>query len=522
MTTPATTGTATEARQRWRGRAGIALFWAALAVYYVFIMSAGRWTNWPIWTAMYDKQAEAFRAGHLYLLEPASPALRALPDPLNPANMRFWRWDLSYYDGRLYLYWGFVPAVLLAAAKVLLRVHTVVGDGVPVFFYAMGRAIVGTLLIRALARTVAPAPPRWAVWMATLVFVLANPVPYVLSRGAVYEQAIAAGSLFVLCGIYFGLRAVTRAGSRAGDISLAASGLGFGLGAGSRISLLPTAGLLTAWTIVACWRAAGGGGWRRLLRQALWAGVPALAIVMLQLTINYLRFGEWLEFGVKYQMGFTFLSGPRFIVTNLFLYLLEPVVRTCAFPYLTTKWNVPRAGVPGWVPWPADMRIEPAVGVLVVVPFLWLLVVVAPFWLARRRARAAAEVEASLAASAGAVLTPGPLAPWTRRWVMGTLAIGSTVGALPALLIFSNSMRYEWDFVSALFLAATLASWWALRTPQSRAGRVAVSVLVAALAVVSIVAGILLGFVGYFDNFMRHNPALMVHLKQMFDLCRHH
>jgi len=46
-------------------------------------------------------------------------------------------------------------------------------------------------------------------------------------------------------------------------------------------------------------------------------------------------------------------------------------------------------------------------------------------------------------------------------------------------------------------------------------------VLVAALAVVSIVAGILLGFVGYFDNFMRHNPALMVHLKQMFDLCRH-
>jgi hypothetical protein len=517
MTTTPGEATATESRKRWRGRVGIALFWAALAVYYVFIMSAGRWTNWPIWTAMYDKQAEAFRAGHLYLLEPPSPGLLALRDPLNPANMHFWRWDHSFYNRRLYLYWGFVPAALLAAAKALLRVHTVVGDGVPVFFYAMGRAIVGTLLIRALARTVVAAPPRWAVWMATLVFVLANPVPYLLSRGAVYEQAIAAGSLFVLSGIYFGLRAVTRAGSRAGDLSLAASGLGFGLSAGSRISLLPTAGLLTAWTIVACWRAAGGGGWRRLLRPTLWAGVPALAIVMGQLTINFLRFGEWLEFGVKYQMGFTFLSGPRFIVTNLFLYLLEPVVRTCAFPYLTTKWNVPRAGVPEWVPWPADMRIEPAVGVLVVVPFLWLLLVVAPFWvLAQWRASASAPALGSAAP------TPGPLAPWTRRWVLGTLAIASTVAALPALLIFSNSMRYEWDFVSALFLSATLASWWALRAPRSRAGRTTVSVLVAVLAALSIVAGLLLGFVGYFDNFMRHNPTLMIRLKQMFDLCRRH
>jgi hypothetical protein len=508
-----------DGRERWRGRAAVALFWALLAAYYAFVLSAGRWTNWPVWTAMYDKQAEAFRAGQLYLLEPASPGLRALPDPLNPANMRFWRWDHSYYNGHLYLYWGFVPAALLAAAKILLRIHTVVGDGVPVFFYAMGRAIVGTLLIRALARTVEPSPPRWGVWMATLVFALANPVPYFLSRGAVYEQAIAAGSLFLLVGLYFGLRAVTRAGGRAADLALAMSGLGFGLAAGSRISLLPTAGLMTAWTIVACWRAAGGASWKRLLRPALWCGVPALAVILAQLTINYLRFGRWLEFGVSYQMGFTFLNGPRFIIPNLFLYLLEPVVRSCGFPYLTTKWNVPRAGAPDWLPWPADIRIEPAIGVLVVVPFVWLLILAAPLWLAQGRARAAA---GPAQGSSEMVPSPGPLAPWTRRWVTGALILGSTVAALPALLIFSNSMRYEWDFVSALFLAATLASWWVLRTPRSRPGRIATSVLVAVLAVASIVAGLLLGFVGYFDNFMRHNPALMTHLKQMFDLCRKH
>jgi hypothetical protein len=503
--------------------AALALFWAAVIVYYVFVVSAGHWGSWFTWTAFYNAQAEGFRAGHLYIPEAPSAALRALPDPLNPKNMHFWRWDHSYYQGHLYLYWGFVPAALLAAGKALLRIREAVGDQVPVFVFVTGRAIVGTLLIRSLARAVPAAPPRWAVWLAQLVFVLANPIPYFLSRGAVYEAAISAGVLFMLCGLHFGLRGVQGAGRPGGSRGtrgwLAAAGFSFGLAAGSRISLLPAAGLLTALTLLACWRA-GGGDLPRLVRVTLWGGVPALAVVVAQLAINRLRFGQWLEFGVSYQMGFTFASGLRFVPANLYLYLLGPVVHSCSFPFLMTKWNMGRAGTPAWLPWPADYRIEPAIGLLIVVPFLWLLIIAAPLALARMRARRAARAVAATVTTAASG-APASSAPWTRRWVIGALAISILVTAVPPLLIFSNSMRYEWDFASGLMLAATLAGWSLLRAPRSRRGRIAAAALFAVLAIASIVAGVLLGFVGYFDHFARHNPALLTRLKQALDLCRY-
>src|SRR5262245_43206216 len=95
----------------------IVLALAAAAAYYVFLASAGHMGGtWWRWSAFYDAQAEGFRAGHLYLPERPSPALKALANPLDPANMRFWRWDYSYRDGHLYIYWGLVPAALLAAA----------------------------------------------------------------------------------------------------------------------------------------------------------------------------------------------------------------------------------------------------------------------------------------------------------------------------------------------------------------------------------------------------------------------
>ena len=508
------------ARRRLLDGVALALFWAAVVVYYVFVVSAGHWSSWFTWTAFYNAQAEGFRAGHLYIPEVPSAALRALADPLNPKNMHFWRWDHSYYRGHLYLYWGFVPAALLAAGKALLRIRTVVGDEVPTFVFVTGRAIVGTLFIRALARAASPAPPAWAIWLSQLVFVLANPIPYFLARGAVYEAAISAGVLFVLGGLYFGLGAVRRAGhGGGGDWWLAAAGLCFGLAAGSRISLLPAAGLLTALTLLVCWRAGGGGG-HRLVRVSLWCGLPALAVVFVQLLINHLRFGRWLEFGVTYQMGFTFASGLRFVPANLFLYLLGPPVHSCAFPFLMTRWSTGRAGTPAWLPWPADYRIEPAIGLLTVVPFLWLLIIVTPLGLARIRARWAARATAARPAPLPAPPDPAARALWTRRWVVAALAIAILVTAVPPLLIFSNSMRYEWDFASGLMLASALAGWALLRAPRSRRGRIAAAAIFAVLAIASIVAGVLLGFVGYFDHFARHNPALLARLQHALDLCR--
>src|SRR6185369_3273219 len=147
-----------------------------------------------------------------------------------------------------------------------------------------------TLLLRELARRSHPAPPRWAVAVAVVVFLTANPIPYTVNRPAIYEAAIIAGSCFLTAGLYLALRALGAASARARGGWLAASSVAFGLGAGSRVSLLPAAALLIALAAIGCWRAgrqAGGTAaaagphrrWLRLGGAAALAGGPAALIM---------------------------------------------------------------------------------------------------------------------------------------------------------------------------------------------------------------------------------------------------
>jgi len=495
---------------RTRSAAALAAFWAIATTYYAFVISGGYFGQWITWTALYDAQAEGFRSGHLYLPEPAPAALKGLVDPLNIANQQYWRWDHSYYAGRLYIYWGLVPALLLAAVKTVFRIDRTVGDELVVFAFAVGRLVVGTLLIRALSREAHPRPPAWAVWMALFVFAFANPTLFLLARSAIYEASIAAGICFVLTGLYFGLRGMISEREPAAAGWFAAAGASFALAGGSRISLLPAAAALTALTAltaIARWRGTGVGA-ARLARLAGWTVGPAAAIAGTHLFVNYLRFGRWTEFGVSYQMGIPFQLGGHFLGPNLYLYLLEPLKLSCGFPFLSVEWDQARSLAPRWLPFPAGYRwSEPSAGLLIAVPFAWLLfgIIAVAIW---RRARAREELEPA-----------APAPSWSRRWIGMALWTWVLVGTAPVLVMFSLSMRYEADFASGILLLAALAGWQLLVIPRSRAVRAALSTLFASLGVATVAAGVLLGFGGYSDLFARYNPALWLRLKSALDLC---
>src|ERR1041385_1227713 len=69
--------------------------------------------------AYYNLLVRGFRAGQLSLQEEVPPGLAQLADPYDPtANAVYWAFphrmlDLSYYKGRLYLYFGITPALVL-------------------------------------------------------------------------------------------------------------------------------------------------------------------------------------------------------------------------------------------------------------------------------------------------------------------------------------------------------------------------------------------------------------------------
>ena len=129
---------------------------AALALY-LFFATAGTWTEWPGTSQSYDDLAMAFRRGDLDLdMEPPA-AFLALPDPYDPVARRSTEelrrfedkvYDLSYYGGRFYLYWGPAPAVLLAVLKQVYE--ATVPDHVLTFGFLAGLLIFLAALIRGL------------------------------------------------------------------------------------------------------------------------------------------------------------------------------------------------------------------------------------------------------------------------------------------------------------------------------------------------------------------------------------
>ena len=205
-------------RNRW---VPLAAAFAVIELAYVFFVSAGRFTHWPATLRFLDDQAEGFRAGHLHFaIEPAA-ALLAKANPFDPAWKSLWYWDASLYNGHYYLYWGPVPALLLAGFKTVFRVEAHVGDQYVVFALASLQALAGLLLIDRVQRRLFPELPAAFVVLAVAVFAFANPTPYNLARGAVYEAAIVGGHAFLIAGLVFAFEALSAVGRQRSRLALA-------------------------------------------------------------------------------------------------------------------------------------------------------------------------------------------------------------------------------------------------------------------------------------------------------------
>jgi hypothetical protein len=513
-------------------------------VVYVWIASAGTWTRWPAYGSYYQDLADGFRKGQLALATKPDPRLLALADPYDPATNEGLRiHDVSLYKGRFYLYWGPVPAVLLAAANVLGLPK--LGDQYLVFAFAAGALIFASrLILRLWYRHFSDAAPAWAVPLAILTVGLANPGPFNLGRASIYEASILAAQMFLIGGICFAVSAFRD--RRASPGRLCVAGLMLACAVGSRTSVvLPVAGvtLLTAWQVMRLGRrrrpmktrdeaslrrvapppsspdAAGApqitgnvgfalvmpGPWdvsARPRRVASLLGLlaPLLVGAALLAGYNHARFGSFTEPGVRYQLAgfnsfknFQTLTSGRNVVPNVYSYLFRAPLAKDVFPYL-----VPRKGLdaafPGWLPVPKfHVRDASVAGMLLVSPFVIFAGVAL---LPRTRGRGLRD---DVAEPAGGV-----------RWLSLTLAVTVALGAVPALVLSFSTMRYLADWTLPLLLLATIGFWSGCAARAGRAWPQRVWLAGGAVLMsVTILVGPLLGVTSDLDQFARFNPALM-------------
>ena len=437
----------------------------------------------------YDLLANAFLAGQLHLLIEPAPELLALPDPYDPArNGRYRLRDAALYDGKYYLYWGPVPGLVHAAWKAVAG--RPLGDGPACLLFGLAGCLLFWLLARELRDRLAPAAPDALVWLVYACYALGGVSLYLQVRADVYKEAILAGICFTLAGLYFWVRALLPRDGGVAGATLALAGLLFGLGFGSRMTMIAYAagaGLVLAWQA------------RRALRRPadalplLWFGLPAGAVLAMLLVYNYVRFDSFAEFGVRYQLvsvsnGQQVLSGgmhSAFIPFNLAAY-----------------WT----HLPEMLPWfPLLVFVNPPLTLVEVGSFIWkrdTFSVAAPLL---APLIALAPIGVALAVTRRRSSTAGP--------IVAGLAIGLVLNLALLHLFVSANMRYQHDFVSIALLLGALALWWLWPSPTRPARRVARAALAGALLAVSLATSL-----GYATNHLgRVRPEAYLYLAYRFD-----
>ena len=369
----------------------------------------------------YNLLVRGFQAGHLSLPKDPPPGLAQLADPYDPGANATYRvhglHDLSYFRGKLYLYFGATPAlVLFWPVSALTGRH--LWNGEATFIFCAAAFLIGAGLLFALRRKHFPEVGDGVVVSCALAFGLATGMPLLLAQSDVHEVAIACGYLLTLLALAAIWQSAVRPEQR--GRWLAAASAAYGLAMAARPSLLP--GALCLLVPIGVELRQGG----RVARQAICALAPIAVIGLGLLLYNYERFGQALEFGENYQLaGDRRDAAPRFspgyVWFNFRVYFLEPVQWTRTFPFIG------RSGAPPLPPGHAPP--EDPFGALTGMPVLWLAL--ASIWVWRDR-------------TAGKAL---------REFVMAVSAFfGASVVTL--CLFYWACSRYEEDFVPELALLA--------------------------------------------------------------------
>lgn len=478
---------------RWIQRTGWYLAVLLLIVLtYVWLATAGTWRTLPVYYASFERLAEAFLVGRPYILQPPNPALLTKADPYDQANSHLWMVDLSLWQGRYYLYWGPVPPLLLAVAKLFLGRHRVLGEAWLALLFVTIAGLAGAIFVRRICQRLFPGVPRLALAMAMLAVAFAGPLLHLLTTGNTYVIAIAAGQAFLVLGALMAFEAFWS--RRSWGLFLLLASASWGLAVGSRASLAPAVAILAlvSGLLVAPRKDVGS-----ILRSMMSALGPLATLSAVQLWYNWIRFDNIFEFGTRLQTGFfKFSFDAKYLFTNAYTYVLRPPALSCHFPYFLQEW-FPKDQLPFRAP-RGYLVNEPVVGLIWSIPILLLV----PFGLWSFRFF------------------------WRNLGARGNRAIAflliGLVFCVPAALavplgLYMATIRYQGDAVFALMLLSvfgyfslwTKTSWW------TRSARL----LATALMLHTVLAGLALGYQGYNGHLHVMNHDLDRQLRRAFSFC---
>jgi len=377
--------------------------------------------------AYYNLLVQGFRAGQLSLKKEVPSEFARLADPYDPSahlpyqGPPYRMGDLSYYRGRMYLYFGVAPALILFWPFAALTGHYLSHSQAVTIFCALG-FLTSVGLLCAMWRRYFAEVNVVVVAACALALGLTTGVPVLESWSGVHEVPISCGyllTMLALAAIWCALHEPERRGSW-----LTAASVAYGLAVGARPSLLFGAVILVV-PLIQSWR-----GRQKIGAQLVAAFLPIAFIGLGLVLYNDRRFGNPFEFGMHYQLNEERLIGRQFFSVhylwfNFRMFFLEPARWSVHFPFVH---NIPVPPVPA-----GYTQFRNPFGVLTNIPVVWLALAAPLAW--RNRL---GEADSTL------------------RGFVTAIALLFGTCAVTIALFGGASFRYEVDFLPALVCLAVI------------------------------------------------------------------
>jgi len=463
-----------------------------IAIYALWYSSAGRFPAFPEFDNDYIQLGESFLHGQLSLLEQPGPQLKALQNPYDYRQRENipYHWDASYYEGKYYLYWGPVPALVFAGAEGLT--HTQPSTSVMVDLPYIGLGLVLLAIFLLISRCFFPDASSLSAGLFTLMGLVNLPFLFLLGNPQIYHTSIIFGQFFLILGL-LGWVIYLITGKTAW---LIIAGLGWGLAIGSRVNLAVSVAIYLVFALAWMGRESG---WRPSWKRDGSLLIP-LALCGFGLgAYNFARFGNPLETGQLYQLTIPVAHSSYFSIsylpTNLFIYLFYPIDLVVKFPFVKSAlFDV--SLLPGWLSVPAAMSFDHNIfGVFSSAPGLWLMGLVVPlFILANRSVRERRAFQP----------------PFSKRFYLFAMVAIAGIGQFLFLVVFFfGAERYIPDFYIPMVLGTAMLLWRIDEILKSRVGfRMIVWLIAAGLVAWTAGMGIFGGFGVPPQLFRSFNPVL--------------
>jgi hypothetical protein len=475
----------TQTGQLYLASGGLALF---IILVYVWCVSFGLWNIWPESTNYYDLLATSFSHGHIALEVEPDPALLVLENIYEPSQHEGipFPLDVTLYEGKYYLYWGPVPALLLSLIKPFYANEF--GDNILTFVFVTGTFLFLALLILELWKNYYTETPRWAILLGIAFAGLVNPMLFVLFDARIYEAAIASGQFFLVGGLYW----LFTAFNRPSIARLSLAGIFFTFAAGSRTTLsLPIAFLMLI-TFIWAIRSQHAKAFTFILTITL----PLLLGAASYAWYNYVRFGSVAEFGLRHQLTAynlyesldkTFSSA--YIPPNLFKTLFNPFERRSnSFPFIWPTRQVASLLGPEMSISCMDCYMEYITGIFIGSPFVIF------------------------------ALIAGLRKKKDSQWIFISLTGSSLLIFLTMQAFFFTTMRYLLDLIPMLALLSVVGFWQGIHLLQAHCiARLSLATLGIGLCIYTFVVSFLLTISAHWKEFRMLNPVLLKQLIWIFN-----